>query len=85
MKTPEEILDEFAVFDGRTIQEFCLMAMKEYGKQQYNQAVLDCIENSEIDCGEEHGCMKSFLASDEFGNEFGIIVNGESMKKLLKQ
>ena len=43
-KTPEEILDEFAVFDGRTIQEFCLMAMNEYGKQQYNQAVLDAAE-----------------------------------------
>ena len=40
-KTPEEILNECATIDGQTIQEFCLKAMLQYGKQQYNQGVLD--------------------------------------------
>lgn len=44
-KTPEEILNECATIDGQTIQEFCLKAMLQYGKQQYNQAIKDAAEN----------------------------------------
>ena len=47
-KTPEEILNECATIDGQTIQEFCLKAMLQYGKQQYNQAIKDAAENAEV-------------------------------------
>ena len=47
-KTPEEILNECATIDGQTIQEFCLKAMLQYGKQQYNQAIKDAAENARI-------------------------------------
>lgn len=83
-KTPEEILDSVYDSDYRSNfktnypKQCILKAMKEYGKQQYNQAVLDCIENAKTDCK---------YKSDEWGMNRSMYhsVDSESMKKPLKQ
>lgn len=88
-QTPEEILNKFGLIDStgeiHSYQDEVAIAMIEFGKQQYKQAVMDCVANAEIDCGEERGRVKSFLATDELGNDFGITVDKDSMLKLIKE
>ena len=49
----------------------------KYGKQQYNQGVLDCIENAEVE--------KQFISTGDYSGHIRYAVNTKSMKKLIKQ
>lgn len=76
-KTPEEILNEFEtkstfILSQTLIEQMIIPAMEEYGKQQYNQAVLDCMENART----------TIVIS---GSKETIEIHENSMKKLLKQ
>lgn len=57
MKTPEEILDDHCTttynkYSGDeeiiSSKEAVLIAMEEYGKQQYDQAIKDAAENAKV-------------------------------------
>lgn len=76
MKTPEELLSkdlDWKIFDKihpRTATKI-LMAMEEYGKQQYNQAILDADKN--------------VMVYSEFGIDKSHLINHSSILNLLKK
>lgn len=78
-KTPEEILDKFMLkldcsyrYKTANERELIKEEIEQYGKQQYNQGVLDCIENATT-LKQENPVL--WFASKVI----------ESMKKLIKQ
>lgn len=92
-KTPEEIIQSIRVnkanldhiastnkINGSLFVDF-KRCLEEYGKQQYNQGVLDCIENAKW----KHNGLYNRNAEGTFLSESGISIDTHSMKKLIKQ
>lgn len=83
-KTPEEILKEWSFYGQiptRELQAIMEYHFYQYGKQQYNQGVLDCIENAKW----KHNGLYNRNAEGTFLSESGISIDTHSMKKLIKQ
>lgn len=85
-KTPEEILNEMCnvmpwQFIGKEqIFPYLKEALEIYGKQQYNQAIKDAAENAEVKSiviGRTHTLYGAY-------NEFGYVVDKDSILKLIK-
>ncbi|MGE5052031.1 MAG: hypothetical protein ACM3KI_11055 [Bacillota bacterium] len=65
------------VYENGRLENCIIKAMHEYGKQQYNQAVLDCIEMAKV--------KGTWINKGRITQRKEYSIDKESMKKLLKQ